>query len=81
MNLQVASELMSRQNRNHRGGTKVIVSCFVDGMTPSKEELGNLAAHMQATGADIIKVITSASNITELARLFHLLSCSQVQTT
>ncbi|XP_030460756.1 bifunctional 3-dehydroquinate dehydratase/shikimate dehydrogenase, chloroplastic-like isoform X2 [Syzygium oleosum] len=76
--LKVASELMSKRNRFHCGGTKVIVSCFLDGMTPSKEELSNLAAHMQATGADIIKVVTSASNITELTRLFDLLSYSQM---
>lgn len=80
INLQVASELMRKQNRFHCGGAKVIVSCFLDGMTPSKEELSNLAAHMQATGADIIKVVTSASNITELTRLFDLLSYRQVRT-
>lgn len=76
--LKVAAELMSKQNKLHCGGTKVIVSCFLDGVIPSKEELSNLATHMKASGADIIKIVTSASNITELARLFHLLSYSQM---
>ncbi|XP_030521171.1 bifunctional 3-dehydroquinate dehydratase/shikimate dehydrogenase, chloroplastic-like isoform X2 [Rhodamnia argentea] len=76
--LKVASDVISKQNRLQCGGTKVIVSCFLDGATPSEEELSNLAARMQATGADIVKVVTSASNITELARLFHLLSYSQM---
>ena len=58
--------------------TKFIVSCHINGMTPSDEELNNLAASMQATGADIIKMVSNVSDITEIARIFHLLSHCQV---
>uniref|UniRef100_A0A5B6ZQ17 Shikimate dehydrogenase substrate binding N-terminal domain-containing protein n=1 Tax=Davidia involucrata TaxID=16924 RepID=A0A5B6ZQ17_DAVIN len=78
LELKVASNLMEEHKLNQHGGSKVIVSCFLDSVIPSKEELSHLVARMQSTGADIIKLVTNATNITELARIFHLLSHCQM---
>lgn len=63
----------------HQTGGKVIVSSYLSGATPSKEDLRHLVASMQATEADIIKVVSNANDITELERIFHLLSHSEVR--
>ncbi|KAK9293152.1 hypothetical protein L1049_021139 [Liquidambar formosana] len=76
--LKVASDFMGKHNLNQHDGNKIIVSCYVDGVTPSTEDLSHLVAKMQSTGADIIKVVTKAANITEIERLFHLLSHCEV---
>lgn len=44
----------------------------------SKEDLSQVVAHMQSTGADILKIVTNANDITELEKMFHLLSHCQV---
>lgn len=59
---------------------KIIVSCNVAGGATLKEELGHLVTQMQPTGADIIKLVIDANDITDLAHLFHLLSRYQVCT-
>ncbi|KOM55049.1 hypothetical protein LR48_Vigan10g094100 [Vigna angularis] len=46
--------------------------------TPSVEEIGNLAATIQASGADIVKITTTALDITDSARLLQVLLHSQV---
>ncbi|WOG82794.1 hypothetical protein DCAR_0101962 [Daucus carota subsp. sativus] len=76
--LKVAFDLMEEQKFNQRGSSKIIVSCFLDTLTSAKEDLSQLVAHIQSTGADIIKVVSNTSSITELTRIFHLLSHSQV---
>ncbi|WVY94183.1 hypothetical protein V8G54_033271 [Vigna mungo] len=58
--------------RNHNSHGKIIVSCHVDEITPPQEELLQLVARMQATGSDIIKLVTHAADITELTRIFSL---------
>ncbi|XP_059652601.1 bifunctional 3-dehydroquinate dehydratase/shikimate dehydrogenase, chloroplastic-like [Cornus florida] len=78
LELEVAADLMEKHKLNQRRGSKVIVSCYVESATPSKEDLSHLVARMQSFGADIIKLVTSATDITEIARIFHLLSCCQV---
>ena len=75
---QVASDLVGEVKNKHQAGGKVIVSSYLNGATPSKEDLGHLVARMQATGADIIKVVSNADDITELERIFHLLSHCEV---
>lgn len=70
---------MEKHNLNHRKNCKIIVSCFVDGITSLKEDLSHLVTRMQSTGADLIKLVTNATDITELSRIFHLLSHCQVQ--
>ncbi|KAJ4956139.1 hypothetical protein NE237_012922 [Protea cynaroides] len=72
--LKVASDLMVNSNLNKHSIGKVIVSCHVGDRTPSKVDLVNLVTKMHSTGADIIKLVTHASHITDLARIFHLLS-------
>lgn len=76
--LKVAFDLMEEQKFSRRGSSKIIVSCFLDTLTSAKENLSQLVAHIQSTGADIIKLVSNTSSITELTRIFHLLSHSQV---
>ncbi|KAJ6775301.1 SHIKIMATE DEHYDROGENASE [Salix purpurea] len=76
--LKVASEMIGELENKHRNGGKVIVSSYLNGATPSKEKLGDLVASMQATGADMIKVVSNADDITEMERIFYLLSHCQV---
>lgn len=49
---------------------KLIVSSHNYENTPSVEELGNLVAKIQSTGADIVKFATTAVDITDVARVF-----------
>ncbi|KAK6915503.1 Protein kinase domain [Dillenia turbinata] len=79
--VKLASQLMTRQKQNQNDCSKIIVSYYVDGETPCKEDLSHLVAHMQSTGADIMKLVVSASDITELATIFHLLAHRQVPLT
>ncbi|XP_027353008.1 bifunctional 3-dehydroquinate dehydratase/shikimate dehydrogenase, chloroplastic-like [Abrus precatorius] len=78
--LKAASCFMTlvEHKRNHNNCGKIIVSCCVDGITPPKEELLQLVALMQATGADIVKLVTHAADITEITRIFSLLPIFQV---
>ncbi|KAL5199027.1 hypothetical protein ABZP36_002539 [Zizania latifolia] len=46
---------------------KLIVSSHNYENTPSAEELGNLVTQMQATGADIVKIATTATEIVDVA--------------
>lgn len=47
-------------------------------MTPSVEDLGNLAASIQTLGADIVKITTTANDISDVSRMFQLIVHSQV---
>ncbi|GMN25216.1 hypothetical protein TIFTF001_000856 [Ficus carica] len=76
--LMVASKLVEENKINRNGHRKIIVSSYVNGVTPSEEELSQIVASMQSTGADIVKLVINAADITELPRIFHLLSCCQV---
>lgn len=71
------SNLRGELKRDHCSGSKVIVSCYANGIS-SLEDLSNLVASMQATGADIIKLVTNAIDITEISGIFNLLSHCQV---
>lgn len=77
--VQAASRLMTmvEPKRNHNSHGKIIVSCYVDGVTPPKAELLRLVTLMQATGADVIKLVTNAADITEITRIFNLLPYCQ----
>lgn len=59
--------------------TKVIVSSHNYQYTPSAEDLANLVAEIQATGADIVKFATTALDITDVARIFQITAHSQVR--
>ncbi|KAF3454389.1 hypothetical protein FNV43_RR04836 [Rhamnella rubrinervis] len=76
--LKVASNLAAQQKINRHGGSKIIVSCHLNGEDASKEDLCRLVARMEATSPDILRLVIEATDITEMGRIFHLLSCSQV---
>ncbi|XP_065853587.1 bifunctional 3-dehydroquinate dehydratase/shikimate dehydrogenase, chloroplastic-like [Euphorbia lathyris] len=57
---------------------KVIVSSHNYHNTPSSEAIANLVARIQATGADIVKIATTALDITDCARIFQIMVHSQV---
>ncbi|MCD7450340.1 hypothetical protein HAX54_005428 [Datura stramonium] len=77
LDLKMASDFTRKEKSRCRSGCKVITSCFVDNVT-SKEDLSQVVACMQSTGADILKIVTDANDITELEKMFHLLSHCQV---
>ncbi|XP_077232468.1 dehydroquinate dehydratase, putative / shikimate dehydrogenase isoform X2 [Tasmannia lanceolata] len=76
--LKVAHEFMSSISGNKPEKFKVIVSSHNYQSTPSAEEIGNLVATIQATGADIVKIATYAVDITDVARMFQVLVHCQV---
>lgn len=76
--LKVANEFYNSIQGKKPGKTKIIVSSHNYQNTPSVEEIGNLVASIQATGADIVKVATTALDITDSARIFQVLVHSQV---
>ncbi|KAF6176618.1 hypothetical protein GIB67_034480 [Kingdonia uniflora] len=76
--LKVALDFMADTNPNKTVNSKIVVSYHVGSGTPSKEELSHLVARMQSTGADIIKLVTCAYDITDLARVFNLLPYCEV---
>ncbi|KAK2990563.1 hypothetical protein RJ640_019843 [Escallonia rubra] len=76
--LEVASDVVLSELMNKRSNTKIIVSSYLNGGTPSKEKLGNLIACLQCTRADIVKVVIDVVYITDVAPLFHVLAHCQV---
>lgn len=76
--LKVAHEFYDSIRGKTFEKTKVIVSSHNYQLTPSVEDLGNLAARIQATGADIVKIATTAVEITDVARMFQIMVHSQV---
>ncbi|GAB2266264.1 hypothetical protein Dimus_001283 [Dionaea muscipula] len=57
---------------------KVIVSSHNYQSTPPLEDLGDLVAKIQSTGADIVKIATTALDVTDVARIFQLTVHSEV---
>jgi 3-dehydroquinate dehydratase/shikimate dehydrogenase len=77
--LQVARDFIATLKQNKIvSETKVIVSNHNWEVTPSLHEIGELVARIQSTGADIVKFATTATNITDVSRVLHLLAHSQV---
>jgi 3-dehydroquinate dehydratase/shikimate dehydrogenase len=76
--LQVVSDAVLNELMNINSESKIIVSSYIKGGKPSKEKLGNIIAHLQSTGADIIKLVIDAVYITDVAPIFHVLIHSQV---
>ncbi|OIV93182.1 hypothetical protein TanjilG_20844 [Lupinus angustifolius] len=76
--LQVADQFFDSIRGKTVNKTKVIVSSHNYQHTPSVEDLGNLVARIQATGADIVKIATTAVEITDVARMFQIMAHSQV---
>ncbi|CAL5213426.1 unnamed protein product [Lathyrus oleraceus] len=76
--LKVAHEFYDSIRGKTFNKTKVIVSSHNYQYTPSVEDLGDLVARIQATGADIVKIATTAVEITDVARMFQIMVHSQV---
>ncbi|KAG9151081.1 hypothetical protein Leryth_002654 [Lithospermum erythrorhizon] len=75
--LQVANEFYnSLQDKPSK--CKIIVSSHNYQFTPSIEDLGDLVARIQATGADIVKFATTAKDISDVARVFQITVHSHV---
>lgn len=54
------------------------MSTYLDSSTVLLEDPSLVVAEMKSTGADVIKFVWEAANITEIATAFDLLSNSQV---
>ncbi|KAJ6771014.1 hypothetical protein OIU74_017452 [Salix koriyanagi] len=76
--LKVALEFNELLRGKKPGKCKLIVSSHNYENTPSVEELGNLVARIQAAGADIVKIATTALDISDVARIFQITVHSQV---
>ncbi|OMO77363.1 Dehydroquinase class I [Corchorus olitorius] len=75
---KVAHEFLKSIQGKKPEKLKVIVSSHNYQNTPSVEELGNLVARIQSTGADIVKIATTALEITDVARIFQITVHSQI---
>ncbi|KAI8547818.1 hypothetical protein RHMOL_Rhmol07G0225400 [Rhododendron molle] len=76
--LKVADEFTNSIFGKKPEKLKVIVSSHNFHNTPSTEDIGNLVARMQAAGADIVKIATTALDITDVARVFQITVHSQI---
>lgn len=76
--LQVAYEFINSIHGKKPENFRVIVSSHNFHNTPSSEAIGNLVARIQASGADIVKIATTALDITDCARIFQIMVHSQV---
>ncbi|KAF2307080.1 hypothetical protein GH714_024735 [Hevea brasiliensis] len=76
--LQVAYDFNNSISRSKPDNFKVIVSSHNFHNTPSAEAIASLVARIQATGADIVKIATTALDITDCARIFQIMVHSQV---
>ncbi|KAK7860428.1 bifunctional 3-dehydroquinate dehydratase/shikimate dehydrogenase [Quercus suber] len=76
--LQVAREFNESIFGKKPEKFKVIVSSHNYHDTPSVEDLGNLVARIQEAGADIVKIATTALEISDVACIFQITVHSQV---
>lgn len=76
--LQAAPDFLSSISNKKPENGKIIVSNHNYKVTPSLEDLSVLVARIQATGADIVKIATTATDITDVARIFQVLAHCQV---
>lgn len=76
--MKVAQEFYNFIQGKKPEKVKIIVSSHNYECTPSIEDIGDLAVRIQATGADIVKIATTALDITDNARMFHIIANLQV---
>ncbi|KDP23583.1 hypothetical protein JCGZ_23416 [Jatropha curcas] len=76
--LKAAQEFFSSIQGKKPEKSKIIVSSHNYECTPSVEDIADLVARIQATGADIVKIATTALDIVDNARMFQVLVHSQV---
>ncbi|WZY96241.1 hypothetical protein YC2023_068570 [Brassica napus] len=78
--LQVASEFIKSIKGKKPKNFRVIVSSHNYQNTPSLEDLSDLSVRIQQAGADIVKIVTTSVDITDVARMFHITSNAQIPT-
>ncbi|KAL3814711.1 hypothetical protein ACJIZ3_015979 [Penstemon smallii] len=78
LELKIASDFMKEYKLSQHSGSKIIVSCCVDNLRTLQEDPTHLVAKLQSSGADIIKFVLGAVNITDIAKVFDLYSHCQV---
>ena len=71
--LQVADKFLNFLSGKKPETCKLIVSFHNYDYTPSVEELLSLVDQIQATGADIVKIATTATEIDDVSRMFQVL--------
>ncbi|XP_064972105.1 bifunctional 3-dehydroquinate dehydratase/shikimate dehydrogenase, chloroplastic-like isoform X1 [Musa acuminata AAA Group] len=76
--LKVAEDLVRLIDGKKPENFKLIVSSHNYQKTPSSEELGSLVAAIQASGADIVKIATTAVSVVDVTRMFQVLVHCQV---
>ncbi|XP_040385190.1 bifunctional 3-dehydroquinate dehydratase/shikimate dehydrogenase, chloroplastic-like isoform X2 [Oryza brachyantha] len=72
--LKVADKFMKLISGKKPETCKIIVSSHNFENTPSAGELRNLVSQIQATGADIVKIATTATEIVDVAKMFQVLA-------
>ncbi|XP_078440173.1 dehydroquinate dehydratase, putative / shikimate dehydrogenase isoform X2 [Wolffia australiana] len=77
--LKVAHEFVESISEKKPDNFKLIVSSHNYESTPSLETLGDLVARIQAVGADIVKIATFATDISDVARMFRIIVHRQRQ--
>ncbi|KAF5739510.1 hypothetical protein HS088_TW12G00716 [Tripterygium wilfordii] len=75
--LKVAYDFLKKERMSDHTGARFIVSCSMNSV-PQKEDLSHLIERMKLTEADIIKIGYRPNDITEVERMFHLVSLCQV---
>lgn len=76
---QIAYDFVAKEDRkNWCGSSKLISSCYVENVISPNEDFNDVVSRLHSTEADIIKVVIKAADITELPKLFHVLSHCQV---
>ncbi|GJN31871.1 hypothetical protein PR202_gb20324 [Eleusine coracana subsp. coracana] len=76
--LKVADKFINFISGNKPEKCKLIISSHNYEYTPSREELANLVARIQAVGADIVKIATTAKDIIDVSRMFQVMVHCQV---
>ncbi|URE16513.1 Bifunctional 3-dehydroquinate dehydratase shikimate [Musa troglodytarum] len=76
--LKVAEDFVRLIDGKKPENFKLIVSSHNYQKTPSSEVLGSLVAAIQASGADIVKIATTAVSVMDVTRMFQVLVHCQV---
>ncbi|KAH7443785.1 hypothetical protein KP509_02G050600 [Ceratopteris richardii] len=75
--LKAAPDFLPSLQEKKAAGCKIIVSNHNFETTPSSETIGSLIAQILSSGADVVKFVTTAQTITDVARVFQILSRCQ----
>ncbi|KAF9607433.1 hypothetical protein IFM89_035571 [Coptis chinensis] len=76
--LKVAPDFIKSIHGKKPENFKLIVSSHNYQKTPSVEDIRDLVARIQGTGADIVKIATTAVDISDVARVLQITKNSQV---